>query len=255
MDPVPRMVIPTSLARRKGEIEVSTPEEIDQLISELIIAKTGLAGAASAIGAQADEAAREVVIEAMMDGARRVEAERADDLVAWCDYLSHDGRRCVRVAHRPNGMCLDDQGRVLHYGDPCLCCTGLESDDCSCREDCGVTQCQAADPGPAEPEPAPEAVAALRARRERMAELGAHVRELSQPAPTGPALTVVVGGEPAAAPCPHRHPVSGQPCIGLAGHVPPCRPLFGDEWVPPSGGGVLFPVGCDPDHGLTAVTP
>jgi len=29
---------------------------------------------------------------------------------------------------------------------PCPCCTGLDSDDCTCRDDCGVTQCQAADP-------------------------------------------------------------------------------------------------------------
>ena len=29
----------------------------------------------------------------------------------------------------------------------CPCCTGLDSDDCTCREDCGVTQCQAADVG------------------------------------------------------------------------------------------------------------
>lgn len=28
----------------------------------------------------------------------------------------------------------------------CPCCSGLDSDDCTCREDCGVTQCQAADP-------------------------------------------------------------------------------------------------------------
>ena len=61
MDPIPTMVITTQLARRKGEITVSTVEEIDQLISQLIIAKTGLLGAQSAIGARgAMEAAREV---------------------------------------------------------------------------------------------------------------------------------------------------------------------------------------------------
>lgn len=35
---------------------------------------------------------------------------------------------------------------ALPPAEPCPCCTGLDSDDCTCREDCGVTQCQAAGP-------------------------------------------------------------------------------------------------------------
>ena len=72
MDPIPTMVITTQLARRKGEITVSTVEEIDQLISQLIIAKTGLLGAQSAIGARGDY---------------RIRGIHVDDLARLCVHL------------------------------------------------------------------------------------------------------------------------------------------------------------------------
>lgn len=46
-------------------------------------------------------------------------------------------------------LCGKPEDDELH-AEPCPCCTAdpLHSDDCNCREDCGVTQCQAADPDP-----------------------------------------------------------------------------------------------------------
>jgi hypothetical protein len=59
------MVIASSAATRKGQITVATVAEIDALISQLIIAKTGIIGAQSAIGARG-----------AMDAASEVEASR-----------------------------------------------------------------------------------------------------------------------------------------------------------------------------------
>jgi hypothetical protein len=60
VDPIPKMVIATTAAHRKGELEVGSAEEIDGLISQLIIAKAGILGAQSAIGARgATDAASE----------------------------------------------------------------------------------------------------------------------------------------------------------------------------------------------------
>lgn len=195
MDPVPKMVIQTPAAVRKGQLEVATAEEIDALISQLIIAKTGLLGAQSAIGAQG-----------AMDAAREVEAERAeraDDLVAWCDLVSRDGRRCVRVAHRPEGICLDDQGRVLHYGDPAergLASCGHPADedgecDCSSWPERAPLAAWAAKPEPdgdGWPPPCPscgqrDEHSSTCARAAQLATLGAQVRELSRPATASPA--------------------------------------------------------------------
>jgi hypothetical protein len=51
VDPVPKIVIPTRLATRKGQLEAGTADEIDELITALNVAKAGLAGAAAAIAA------------------------------------------------------------------------------------------------------------------------------------------------------------------------------------------------------------
>lgn len=92
MDPIPKMVIPTTLAKRKGEIEVASADEIDALISQLIIAKTGIRGAQSAIGAQV-----------ALDAARAVEAERQaeDDVEAeiYCGAISRWGEECTLEEH------------------------------------------------------------------------------------------------------------------------------------------------------------
>lgn len=49
MDPIPKMVIRTQLARRKGELEVSSVEEISELVDQLMIARTALITAQAAI--------------------------------------------------------------------------------------------------------------------------------------------------------------------------------------------------------------
>jgi hypothetical protein len=60
---------------------------------------------------------------------------------------------CVAADKRDERHAATQPSRVIEVGDDtmamlCPCCTGrpMESDDCTCREDCGVTWCQAADP-------------------------------------------------------------------------------------------------------------
>jgi hypothetical protein len=91
MEPVAKMVIPTRLATRKGQLEASSTAEIDELISSLIIAKAGLIAAAAAVAA-----------------ASQFEADRQDDAPSasagqapcWCGHaarvhnvVGHDGGR------------------------------------------------------------------------------------------------------------------------------------------------------------------
>jgi hypothetical protein len=46
-------------------------------------------------------------------------------------------------------------------------------------------------------------------------------------------VTRIVDGEPVEVqPCPHVHPDTQEPCVGLLCHQPPCRDVDGDEWVP-----------------------
>lgn len=60
---------------------------------------------------------------------------------------------CIADDRRHKRHAATQPARVTEVGDDtlamlCPCCTAfpLDSDDCTCREDCGVTQCQADSP-------------------------------------------------------------------------------------------------------------
>jgi len=82
--------------------------------------------------------------------------------------------------------------------------------------------------GPHDDGPAPkyELGDAVRARFQR------EPLPLASVTPLAP-VTRVVDGEPVEQePCPHVHPDTGESCVGLMCHEPPCRDAEGDEWVP-----------------------
>lgn len=241
MDPVPKMVIPTQLARRKGEVEVSSVEEVDELISQLIIAKTGLLGAASAIGAKgAMEAAREV--EAGRDGDGGVlfpagpdDDEPADvDDAAPCPSCGKSGRHAPLCARKAQLAELGERITALSEpaDEPVLWkCTYCETEFetlpsatppvCpTCGPPAGHTS-----RGPWEDQAHREAMATLSA--------GGHTNKgLAAPLASVTPMRPAAGDDP----CPEVHPDKGTPCIGTDRHGPPCRDLDGYEWVPPLAG-------------------
>lgn len=174
MAPVPQIVIASSAATRKGQITVGSVEDIDELISQLIIAKTGIIGARGA-----------------MDAAREVETSRQAAITA--EPVTADADTWTAA-------------------EPALCGHPRNADG-ECGAACDV--------------PAPLAtVTTLVPAAERQADARFTV---AGPAP----VTVLINGEPVEVqPCPNVYPETGEPCIGLFDHEPPCRGVEAGEWVP-----------------------
>lgn len=268
MDPVPKMVIPTRLARRKGELEVSTVEEVRELYALLAKAEAGILGAHAAMAAPEDAPCCDSY-SLKGDGCIVTESHWLHKDQHGHKWLSPEGDPGGPEEPKPQPgeswpAACPSCGQADEHADNCerdaqLAAIGAKVGElsepawdgdpqCGARHPVSGVGCEAHKPGlhiaPGENEGDPD----ITWPREP------EPRYVTAPVPAPRHVRVVRDGEELpVVPCPHEHPVTGLPCVGTDGHAPPCRPLFGDEWVPPAGG-VRFPAGCDPDNALTAVT-
>ena len=253
MDPLPKMVIPTTLATRKGQLEAGTAEEIDELISSLIIAKAGLAAAAAAIAAASDaEAGRR-------DGAPRVPdaAEPASATVPGWE-LSGPGRW---TATRLDGLelvveRLDDGMSFLPRAGAAVgpVCGGLLSAATWATEFVPAPVITDSERDCPEKNPA-SGFYCHRSGQHRI-HRDSDGETWSTPAPAGPQWCAYRSedGRACALPAhPADEPHADQDHLVI--EPEPARSWQDDmAGRPAHGGGVMFPAGCDPDA-LATVTP